>query len=271
MNAASAGAGARGGNRHRHGAQARPPAGRAGRLRGSGPDSDHHRGVRDRAQRARIRQRRPGRVPDLGRAGGAALRDHRRRSRPRHRRSRGDPRRLAAVGHRHGDRADRRPPADGRVRGRGGARLRNRGAARQDAAAARRWRRPGRGGAHRRSPRRRRPARCDRRDPAAEPGYGDPARRAAHPSGRAGPAQPGAAGHQSRRRRALCRARRTGRPSAPRRRAEVAVSIEHEPRVPHPAELDPGLVPPVAGPHRRRIDGGAGEARSSSSARPPRA
>ena len=53
-------------------------------------------------------------------------------------------------------------------------------------------------------------------------------------------AQPRARGHQPRRRRALRRARRAGRPPAPRRRDEVALPLEHEPRVPHAAELDPG-------------------------------
>ena len=53
-------------------------------------------------------------------------------------------------------------------------------------------------------------------------------------------AQPRARGHQPRRGRALRRARRAGRPPAARRRAQVAVPLEHEPRVPDAAELDPG-------------------------------
>ena len=71
---------------------------------------------------------------------------------------------------------------------------------------------------------------------------------------RARAAQPRAGGHQPRRRRALRRARRARRPSAPRRRAEVALPVQHEPRVPHAAELDPGAVAPAAVARRRRAD-----------------
>ena len=53
-------------------------------------------------------------------------------------------------------------------------------------------------------------------------------------------AQPRAGGHQPRRGGALRRARREGRSPAARRRDEVALPVEHEPRVPHAAELDPG-------------------------------
>ena len=82
-------------------------------------------------------------------------------------------------------------------------------------------------------------------------------------------AQPRARGHQPRRGRALRRARREGGPPAPRRRAQVALPLEHEPRVPHAAELDPGAGPHPARPHRRRPDRRAGAAGHASSARRP--
>ena len=41
-------------------------------------------------------------------------------------------------------------------------------------------------------------------------------------------------------------------------RDEVAVPVQHEPRIPHAAELDPGAVAAAARPHRRRTDTGAG-------------
>ena len=67
--------------------------------------------------------------------------------------------------------------------------------------------------------------------------------RAAPPApGGAVPPQRRARGHQPRRRRALRRARREGGHAAARRRAQVALSVEHEPRVPHAAELDAGAV-----------------------------
>ena len=50
--------------------------------------------------------------------------------------------------------------------------------------------------------------------------------------------QPRARGHQSRRRGALRRARRESGSSPSRRRAEVAIPLEHDPRVPHAGELD---------------------------------
>ena len=50
------------------------------------------------------------------------------------------------------------------------------------------------------------------------------------------------------------------RAPAARRRAEVALPLEHEPRVPHAAELDPRAVAAPARPDRRRPDGRAGEA-----------
>ena len=64
-----------------------------------------------------------------------------------------------------------------------------------------------------------------------------------------------ARGHQPRRRRALRRARREGRSPAPRRRAEVALPLEHDPRVPDARELDPRaheLLLGGAQPIRRR-------------------
>ena len=66
-------------------------------------------------------------------------------------------------------------------------------------------------------------------------------------------AEPRARGHQPRRRRALRRARREGRPPAARRRDEVALPLQHEPRVPHAAELDPRAAAPAAD----RADGAA--------------
>ena len=64
--------------------------------------------------------------------------------------------------------------------------------------------------------------------------------------------QPRARGHQPRRRRAVRRAGREGRAPAPRRRDEVAVPLQHEPRVPHAGELDPGAGAAPARPQRRR-------------------
>ena len=83
-------------------------------------------------------------------------------------------------------------------------------------------------------------------------------------------AQPGTAGHQSRRRGSLCRTRRAGRPSAARRRAEIAFSVEHDARVPHTAQFDPRADAAAARRERRRADGGAADAGRSSSAKPPK-
>ena len=97
-------------------------------------------------------------------------------------------------------------------------------------------------------------------DGAAEPGAAAGAGRAAPPPERAGRAQQRAGGHQPRRGGALRRARREGRPPAAGRRDEVAVPVQHEPRVPHAAELDPGAEPAAARPAGRPADRRAGEA-----------
>ena len=70
---------------------------------------------------------------------------------------------------------------------------------------------------------------------------------------RARAAQPRARGHEPRRRRAVRRARRAGRPPAARRRDEVALPLQHEPRVPHAAELDPRADAAAARPRRRPL------------------
>ncbi len=76
-----------------------------------------------------------------------------------------------------------------------------------------------------------------------------------------------ARGDQPRRRRPVRGARREGRSPAPRRRDEVAVPVEHEPRVPHAAELDARAHAPVLdrtdGAADRRA-GGAGRLRAQS-------
>ena len=80
-------------------------------------------------------------------------------------------------------------------------------------------------------------------------------------------AQPRAGGHQPRRRRALCRARRAGRPPAPRRRDEVALPLQHEPRVPHAANSILALSRLLLDRMRRRADRRSRNGRSTSSAR----
>ena len=64
---------------------------------------------------------------------------------------------------------------------------------------------------------------------APEPGISAAAGGGAPRPGATGGDEPGAAGYQSRRRRPLCRARRPRRPSAPGRRAEVALPLQYEP------------------------------------------
>ena len=70
--------------------------------------------------------------------------------------------------------------------------------------------------------------------------------------------QPGTQRHQSRCRRTLCRTRRASRAITPGERVEVAVSVEYEPRVPHPAELRNRPVTIAARPGRWRFNFGAG-------------
>ena len=71
--------------------------------------------------------------------------------------------------------------------------------------------------------------------------------RAAIAPGGPAAAQSGAAGHQSRRRRAVRRAGRARRSPASRGRAEIEIPLAHEPRIPHAAQLDPGAVAAAAG------------------------
>ena len=228
--------------------------------RGSPP-----RSRRSRATPSRTRGGGDGRVPRRGPARAAAPGDPRDRRGPGHRRPRRGPRGPVPLADRHGARHRGRAPPDGPLRDRrrspgegttvtlgkllprrapgstpAGARARSRDAlARQRAAES----------ASRRSSSRTRSC-CARSTSCAQ--RQDELSRA----------QPRARGHQPRRGRALRRARREGRPPAPRRRAEVALPLQHEPRVPHAAELDPGALAPAARATRRRARPPSRSARS---------
>ena len=88
--------------------------------------------------------------------------------------------------------------------------------------------------------------------------------------GRAGRAEPRAGGHQPRRGGPLRRAGREGRPPAAGRRDEDAVPVQHEPRVPHAAELDPGADAGCCWTGSTARSPPSRRSRSRSSARRPR-
>ena len=89
--------------------------------------------------------------------------------------------------------------------------------------------------------------RCHRGNHPTKPADSAADGRAAIAPGGPAAAQSGAAGHQSRRRRAVRRAGRARRSSAPRGRAEIEIPLAHESRISHAAQLDPGAVAAAAG------------------------
>src|SRR2546430_13628606 len=93
---------------------------------------------------------------------------------------------------------------------------------------------------HRRLPGPAAPADAHGGSSAPEPGAAARARGASRPRRGAATTQRRARGHQPGCGGALCGAGREGRPPAPRRRDEDPVPLEHEPRIPHAAELHPG-------------------------------
>ena len=96
-------------------------------------------------------------------------------------------------------------------------------------------------------------ARCVSGAAASKSGIAQRAGGDPHPADRADPAESGVGRHQSRRSGAVCGTGRESRSSAPRRRTEVAVSVQHEPRVPLAAEFHSGAKRPAAGSLGRRI------------------
>ena len=103
------------------------------------------------------------------------------------------------------------------------------------------------------------------RSAAAEPRTGRHAGRAARAPGRPAGADARTGRHQPRHRRAVRRDRGQGRAPAPRRRDEVALPVQHQPRAAHAAVLDPRAGQAAAGPHGRRPDASSRSARCASS------
>ena len=252
----------RAGARHRPGAPAHASDRGAARLRRAGSNAHHHGGVRDRAQRDRIRQRRAHRISARPATAGANARNRRPRQRARHRRistasSTGVHRSTTGMG--IGILGARRLMDAFAIETAARAGHHDRD---EQALAARAYATSSSQSARGRSARRWRKE--EALDPIAEiRRQNQEMLRAARRAERQRNEQLAVLNQelQDTNRGVVAlyaELERARRSSAPGRRAEIALPVEYEPRVPHAAQFDPGAVAPAASRADGDLIAGAG-------------